>query len=239
MKLTKCLFISVALVALPALAFADPVTLTDPAATFSNTQPQAGQNVNGDGTNEVRWGVPFGQSAPEQQSGLRFDVFGSPFIANTGNPFDLGTLTHFNWPIKVPTINMTDLTFSFVVGGVTSSFLFNLGIEETPNSGTCKYGATGDVKCPDRISFPNMTGQQKFSIDGVDYTLYLLGFGPSASNLMNGFITQENKNNQTHLWAKIDTAPVGVPEPNAFVLMIVGLLGLGGAVQLRRKQNNA
>lgn len=239
MKLTKCLFISVALVALPALAFALPVTLTNPTATFSNTGPSAGQNVTGDGTNEVRWGVPFQQPAPGQQSGLRFDVFGSPMTVQTGDIFDLGTLSHFNWPVSIPTVSTTELTFGFVTEGVTSSFLFNLGIEETPNSGTCKYGSPGDTKCPDRISFPNMTGTQKFTIDGVDYTLFLLGFGPDVDTLMDGFITQENQNNQTHLWAKIDAATVSVPEPNAFVLMMFGLLALGGAVQLRRKQNNA
>lgn len=239
MKLTNRLFMGAALVALPAFAFANPVELTNPSATFSNTGPAADQNVNyvGSTDQEVRWGVPFQQAPPPQQSGLRFDVFGAPFTVDTGNTFDLGTLTHFNHPVNIPTVMTTDLAFSFDTAGVTSRFLFSLGVEETPNSGTCAYGAAGDTPCPDRISFPNMTGTQTFTMDGTEYTLYLLGFGPDANNIMDGFITQENLDNTTHLWAKIDAAPVGVPEPNALLLMALGLFAVGGAVRLSKKQD--
>ena len=75
-----------------------------------------------------------------------------------------------------------------------------------------------------------------FTIGGVAYTLDLLGFGPDAGHILNNFITQEGQENPTKLWARIDTA--SVPEPNAFLLMLLGLVALGGAVKLRRTQED-
>ncbi|MGH8113622.1 MAG: THxN family PEP-CTERM protein [Rhodanobacteraceae bacterium] len=238
MKLTNRLLIGAALVALPALAFALPVSLTAPDATF--TAISGGTHHNGIGTDQIGWGVPV---KGDTQSGLAFAVFSSPLNTETGDTFELGTLTHFNVATQDGTAaNGATLEFSFDINGVDVPALdFMLGIDETPNKPPCQYTPVpADNYCPDVISFLNTIPSQTFSIGGVEYTLKILGFGNSATDILPNFISQEGGNNTIGLYAEITAAtPVTVPEPNALILMLLGLLALGGALQLRRKQNEA
>ncbi|HEX5488612.1 MAG TPA: THxN family PEP-CTERM protein [Rhodanobacteraceae bacterium] len=238
--------IGAALVTLPALAFAIPISITNPTATFSNASPADHTNysaVDGSTTNnQVRWGVPTpynNANTGGEQSGLKFDVTPPPINGDTEVPFDLGTLTHFNFEVTIPTTSTTDLAFGFDIFGQTLNFGFSLGIDETPNGGNaanCAFQPVLTRSCPDQITFPNAFSTTSFEHDGLIYTLKLLGFGPDADHIQNGFITQEDQANTTDLWAVITTQRIGVPEPNGLLLMALGLLALGGTVQLRRKR---
>lgn len=73
-----------------------------------------GQNVNGVGTNEIRWGVTNGQ-----QSGYIFQSSPVVFPVTVGTPFSLGTFTHNNFSIQTPGITGATLTtnFTFLIDG--------------------------------------------------------------------------------------------------------------------------
>ncbi len=244
MKLTRQLMIGAALAILPALAFALPITVENPSATFSGATGGTNVNYNNGTTHsEVHWGEPTSKN-PGDQSGLEFDVFHSPLNTDTGTTFSLGTLSHDNWEVKNGTaISGVDLTFSFSIttpGIGALDYTFPLTIDETNNAPPCaETPVPSDNYCPDIITFSSFTSTQSFTIGGIDYTLDLLGFGTSADDIQDSFITQEGKVSSTNLYAVINakTPPVKVPEPNALLIMALGLLALGGFVQYRRKRN--
>lgn len=242
MKIAQHLLVGVALAVLPAWAFATSITLDNPTATFHDTVGGSNHQYSSNGCTgatdcEVRWGTPVGNT---DASGLRFDSFTAPLNTNTGTAFNLGDLTHFNWPVNGGTAaSGTQLSFGFTITDPNlgpQTFLFSFNIDETPNETPCVYPS--NTPCADKITFGNATSTTVFNINGDVYTLYLLGFGSDANNLSNEFITQENLNNVTSLWAKIDLyqQPVGVPEPNALLMMALGLFGIGMAVEVRRRK---
>jgi hypothetical protein len=238
---------------LPSVASAVPVTLTNPSAGFSDPVPVSGDLANSnitwpDGVNgdEVRFGVPTtnSQNPTHQQSGLRFDVFAAPMTVETGVIFDLGVLSHFNWEVATGTsITGATLTFTFgILNGTpqTITLPFLLGVDETNNvaSGCANTPVPAGNWCPDIISFPNMGGSSTFVLGGQTLTLNLFGFGPTADEVQNDFITQEFTDNTTHLWASISTPSTQVPEPGSLLMMALGLLGLGGVLTYRQKRKD-
>ncbi|NLZ07115.1 MAG: hypothetical protein GXY19_18250 [Phycisphaerae bacterium] len=161
---------------------------------------------------QIRWGARTGT-----QSGLGFTGAASPMTVVTGDPFAIGQLAHFNNPIGAYTsITSVDLTITLSLAGIgDEGFTFELGIEETPNS-------PGPPRSNDIISFPNSYSLHSFDMDGTPYTLQLLGFGSSASNILRTFSSPEGGTQTTLLWGQI-TEPQVVPVPGALLLATLGV----------------
>ena len=169
---------------------------------------------------QIRWGARTGT-----QSGLGFTGTASPMTVAVGDVFAIGQLAHFNNPIGAYTsITSVDLTITMSLLGIgDEAFTFALGIEETPNS-------PGPPWSDDIISFPNAYSLHSFDVDGVPYTLQLLGFGSSADSILSTFSSPEGGTRTTLLWGRI-TDPQIVPVPNALLL---ASFGLGFARWIRR-----
>jgi hypothetical protein len=73
-----------------------------------------------------------------------------------------------------------------------------------------------------------------------------IGFGDGAGNgeVLDGSSNQTNLNTivaNHHIWfnQNLSVVPAGVPEPNAWAMMILGFLGLGVALRSRRRSDKA
>ena len=169
------------------------------------TAVNGGSDVTGIGTNEVRWGQP----AETYKSGLRFD--GLSVSSNFGQEFCLGKLTHFNWPIYNAAAEATlKVTLDFSTPALPdASFTYNMGIDETSNSGVCGVSCAYspcETPCPDKISWPSIPpADQTFNLGDDTYTLQILGIKDSCSggSPLPYFITQEKKNNEGYLVGRI------------------------------------
>jgi len=199
----------------------NPTVCNDPLDNYSLnsssgiwTDVDGGSNVNGEDTNEIRWGTTQGE-----QSGLRFDAVGVQTF-NENTKFLLGTLTHMNWPIgggsaaNGATLQIT-LSFSEPAISPNPAFTFDFDIEETPNDGNCDYGGN----CNDKITFPVSYGTQVFTIGDIKYTLVIDGFVDSYTcggigNIVNHFITEEQKNNSAFLIGHLSSELVPAPAIN-------------------------
>ena len=207
------------------------------AFTFSSTgdwsNPIGGSTVStaivGD-ENQIRWGTTTGP-----QSGLGYT--GNSGTANFGDTLLLGSLRHFNNPVSagssLSNVDL-DLTLSFGLPIPVQNFSFKLAIDETSNAGAaaaCPYFST--VPCSDKISWTDTTSTNTFSVDGVSYTLQLLGFSNEVGSApINEFISQEGDTNQTSLYGKVVRSEA-VPEPATMAgLALAG----GGLAALRRRK---
>ncbi len=216
------------LLALPLQA----LTLSSLEGTWVNPNP-ANANIHyyndvsiayGNGSeDQIRWGYA---TISGDQSGLGFTgVVFAPSSFDIDEPFQIGQLRHFNEPVYPPVVSSVDLEIylSFADPAINKTFTFTFNVDETPNT-------TGDDwKDRDFIYFPNSYPKETFELDGVLYTLQLLGFGDDPSNLVTHFESPENSINSTLLWGKI-TNPV--PEPATIFLVCAGFLGFLG---LKRK----
>lgn len=177
--------------------------------------------------NQIRWGNTLGLG---EQSGLGFTGVDSTDI-ELENVFEIGTLSHFNNVIYGNTaasaVNLS-LGLDFAELGM-KTFDFNLEIDETPNIiGQCPYYST--QTCSDKISFPTAFSPESFEIDGVSYTLSLVGFSYGADqSILSDFISQENQTSEAVLFGKI-TAVENIGEPDVKIpepQNIGGFLALG------------
>jgi hypothetical protein len=190
-------------------AYGADFSLSSSSGTWTGTN--GGSDVNGIGTNEVRWGIPV----EADQSGLRFEGIGN-LDFDIDETINLGTLTHFNNPIigsSAASGATLELGLEFSTPSLSDSFTFAFDIDETPNSEPCSYPSDPGNPCSDRISFPASFPTESFSFNGDNYTVELLGFGSNAGDITSGFISQEGGSNTTDLFAQITLDPTSTPEP--------------------------
>lgn len=174
-------------------------------------------NTPGDITdeNEVRYGQPLGApdcGVPTFRSGFGFDGVNAVAFA-PNQPFLLGRFTHYNNSIVTPLtpMQLVDLTVNFQSASpaVSAVMTYTMRLDETINEGECPYGATNPGLCDDKVDFLNNTPSQVVFVDGVPYTLNILGFVPGAPEscqysptLTDYFITGEIMQNDACVFAQ-------------------------------------
>jgi len=183
---------------------------------FLNNQPVLYGNGLED---QVHWGTPKNAG---NKSGLGFTgVVPPPMPFDAGDPFQIGQLRHFNYVVYAPVATALDLKINLNFSdpaGLSGDFVFTMNVDETPNS---------PINMPDYIYFPKIFSPETLVVGGNSYTLEILGFGNTPSNLMSKFKSPEEATNATLLWGRMTpTGPV-VPAPSAAVLALIGMSMVG------------
>lgn len=230
-------------------AHAASVTVQSVSGSWTSATPADTTNLNGIGTNEIRWGTP--STSGGEQSGYRFDGVAPPPVAvNEGSNFDLGTFTHFNSvinavpdPSSIETARLA-VTFDLLIEGIAHSLdqVYDFTHWETSNSSSpCADGGEDGVGvnvngCADRVqAVRNDAISDAVTIDGVDYVFDITGFdGFSDADGIATFWTTEDHTNEAVLSGIFRTEVAQVPLPAAGGLLLLGL-GCLGAVGRRRR----
>ena len=209
--------------------YALPVTVLTVGADWTNVQGDAGFedfvgyfDTDGvAGNEEIRFGNPASNAG---QSGYRFDgAAPASFIVETGDIFSLGDFTHTNQPVwNSITGAQLNITTDLMIGGAllgegpfSFSFLHNETINACDTSPTCSN---------DIVSFASLTTSDSFFVDGIEYTLDLIGFSVDGV-FTTEFSTVEGQINTAQLLGTF-VATESVPAPPAVVLLALGLIGV-------------
>ncbi|MEO9823386.1 MAG: THxN family PEP-CTERM protein [Paracoccaceae bacterium] len=223
-----------------ALGFASPamaasLSINSIDGVWQNATP----SVDGEGTNQIRWGAPAYDNGP---SGYDFDPSGDMTVLDETS-FVLGTFTHLNFPILAPGLTNVDLALSFMIEGVSDAIttVFSFDHWETHNEASVcangdgqRVGVNNSFGCADLVSATlNDAQSETFDIDGVTYVLDITGF-QHEGELMTSFWTEENATNEAHLLGSFRVVPTEVPLPASGMLLLGGLAGIA-MVRRRRK----
>lgn len=182
--------------------------LMDVDVIWTSLTGQDPSTFQGIGTNEVRWGTPL----TGQKPGLRFDGSAPPPTPiSIGDPFDLGTFTHFNFVTAMGTaVSSADISILLQLDNNGDFFSpdplnFSFNIEETLNFfnvSSCPSFQKSSLGCDDRITFPKSFPTETFFVDNQELTLELLGFQVGGETVP-AFITEEKKSNSAVLLGRI------------------------------------
>ena len=203
--------------------YAVPATVLTIGADWTNVQSEFVGNVvymDNDpiaGNEEIRWGRAASSAG---QSGYRLEASSTPFDVGMGDVFSLGDFTHTNQPIwDSITGAQLNITADFDIGGlsfVNEVFSFVFNHNETPNNCDTLPTCANDL-----VSFAGLASSDTFFVDGVEYTLELVGF--SVNDLsVEELSTEENSINTAQLLGSFRA----VPAPSAIMLLGLGLIGV-------------
>jgi hypothetical protein len=166
----------------------------------------------GSEVNLLQWG---GSSSPKSSIGIST----GDFSANDSQPFKIAAFTYTNNEIREVFTSDVGLTIqlNFTDPAFTDSFVFDydLLIDETSNNAnnsddTVVLRASGEA------------GPLLANINGIDFTIKVLGFKNSSDEFDNFFIQPENSNSDADLYAEVTAVPV----PSAVWLFISAFTGL-------------
>jgi len=229
---------------LGATASAAPVSFSNITGSWSSIDPAAGINVSNNGTANpsLRWGNPAtnaGQSGYDFNAAANFMVEVPP-----DTDVDLGSFSHLNNPITGTSLNSATLTVAIdiVVDGIAQgsrNFVFDFTHNETTNSSNpCANGEANNQGvningCADLVTVTNNNLSEDFLVDGVLYTIAILGF-KVGDDIVTTFETIEQMTNTAQLIGRVTVAEV--PIPAAIPLFLSGIAGLGFAGRMRKKK---
>ena len=188
---------------------------------FINPTPENAV-VSGVGTNHFTWGV--GYNSPP--SSLTFT--GEKIDVEPGEIFSVGTLTFFNGMIYMGTEAETvdlKITISLTTpSGITKDFTYTLHLINTPNVGTPEENA-------DKVFLPASFPKETFTVDGIEYTLSIIGFGQIDGNgyisTIGSFNVLEGESAKAQLFAIITCTGCKVPEGGPIREPIYGFRSCG------------
>jgi len=221
--LVLCLF---SFVLVGATANAATIEINNITGIWENDVPDSA--VTGEGTSEIRWGNPVYY---DKKSGYDFDAESTPFSVDCDQAFELGEFTHHNYPITGTALDTVDLktTVDLTIDGVAVSglnFTYNFDHTETPNS-------SDPIASRDIVVIENNSMMSDvFTINDVEYTIYLSGF-LIGGELVDTFYTWEKCKNTAKLFAMITTPGCVIPEPSTYLLLGSMLIC---AVALKRRK---
>lgn len=242
MKISQTLImLAVSGVAIAISSEAQAINITS-SGTWTSISGNPSGGVTGLNSSEIRWGIPE-QSQPNN-SGYLFDGANENIDDGDllgGATFKIGTFTHENFTIQLPSITSASLNLNLNFGGQTSqNFSYNFNHNETRNNDPCPIGTN---PCPDIVSIPDARSTQSVTLNGADFNLEILGFMTAPNTpIVNAFVTTEEQANSAMLFGRLTLVP-GSPNPNpppipepTTLLGSFLLTGLG--IGLRKRQQS-